>query len=611
MVALARQVRVSHHRCGEMIIIVYSETNAALIENNLGKSEYSYYFVLKEFLPLLRRLGKVIIVTDPNRDVDVIYHDAMRNSESCVFLSFSPPHQTPLNLVCPTVPVFAWEFDTIPFETWFGERFQDWRFVLNKLGRAITHSTFSAQIVRAAMGPDFPISSIPAPVWDRFSRLRSRWKREPVAHGINLDIKGNMIDSRTINLSIYSPGARRTSCKNKLPSDATIFSASRRIQIDGVVYTSIFNPLDYRKNYFDMLCAFCLVFRDVKDATLIFKIVHSEPNRAIDDILETLYKLTPFKCRVILIDSFLSDTDYELLAIATTYVVNASNGEGQCLPLMEYMSYGKPAISPRHTAMKDYITTNNAFVIDSSPEPTSWPHDPRAAYRTLRQRIDFESLMRAYRESYHVAKNAPERYAAMSKQAWQALKRHCSQELTLERMRAFLATPAQAASTNQDYGDVKGQDAAFYSFGSVIDFVTSIESRRYLSAGWSGTEISLGVWSEGPLAELVFHVNPSPTGSLLLRANLSAFLAATHTDLQVDVSANGIDVARWVFNLAHPEATSHSWREASLPIEIASNNQIRVKLRIDDPKSPWQLGLSMDRRLLGVMIHELSMSLVR
>ena len=58
----------------------------------------------------------------------------------------------PLGLACPTIPVFAWEFDSIPTETWFGEPFQDWRYVLKKTGRAITHSKFAVGAVRAAMG---------------------------------------------------------------------------------------------------------------------------------------------------------------------------------------------------------------------------------------------------------------------------------------------------------------------------------------------------------------------------------------------------------------------------------------------------------------------------
>jgi hypothetical protein len=44
-----------------MVISVYSETNAALIERNLGESEYSYYFVLKAFLRIPEQIGRVVL----------------------------------------------------------------------------------------------------------------------------------------------------------------------------------------------------------------------------------------------------------------------------------------------------------------------------------------------------------------------------------------------------------------------------------------------------------------------------------------------------------------------------------------------------------------------
>src|SRR4051812_48041485 len=149
-----------------MVILVHSETTTALIEQNLGGSEYSYYFVLKAFHPVLEQIGRVIIVSDPN-EADAIYQRATEEGEECVFFSFAPPHRASFHLACPTIPVIAWEYDTIPSETWNGERHQDWRFVLNKFGRAITLSNFSANAIRSAMGPDFPVASIPAPIYGR------------------------------------------------------------------------------------------------------------------------------------------------------------------------------------------------------------------------------------------------------------------------------------------------------------------------------------------------------------------------------------------------------------------------------------------------------------
>ena len=112
-----------------MLIIIHSETNQHTITQNLGRSEYSYYFVLKEYRPVLERLGRVVEVSDPQTEVDALYRDALSRGESCVFLSFSPPHRTSVNFTCPTLPVFAWEFSTIPNEPFAGDPLNDWRTV--------------------------------------------------------------------------------------------------------------------------------------------------------------------------------------------------------------------------------------------------------------------------------------------------------------------------------------------------------------------------------------------------------------------------------------------------------------------------------------------------
>ncbi|AIY42856.1 Glycosyltransferase [Collimonas arenae] len=423
-----------------MIIIIYSDTNAGSIVSNLGLPEYSYYFVLKEFRPVLEQLGIVVTVSDPEREVDDIYRSAKAHGESCVFLSFSPPHKTAVGLVCPTVPVFAWEFSTLPNEVWLGEPRHDWRYVFDKVGSAITHSAYTANSVRQAMTPEFLVAAIPAPVWDRFAALREKLSIANYPDGVDLLVAGTVIDSRTVDLSPYSVPLRRYPKPDLVRPPALAKREPVKVHIDGVVYTSVFNPYDGRKNWYDMISAFCWAFRDVEEATLVLKLTHNDVKIGIDNLLENVYKLTPFKCRVLLIHGYLSDADYEKLVSATTYILNTSHGEGQCLPLMEFMSCGKPAIAPRNTAMADYIDSDNAFVLDSNTEPSHWPHDPRQAYRTLRYRIDWGTLLAAYKESYRVAKQDPARYWQMADHAVQRLQQHCSHAVVKERLESFLAS---------------------------------------------------------------------------------------------------------------------------------------------------------------------------
>ena len=146
-----------------MKFLVYSEINADNISHSLGLPDYSYYFVLRDFKSVLEMLGEVIVIGDPALEVDHHYDMATANREACVFLSFTPPHNTCLGLRCPTIPVFAWEFDSIPNEHWLNDPRQDWCHVLKTCGSAITHSELTVRAVKEKLGADFPIISIPSP----------------------------------------------------------------------------------------------------------------------------------------------------------------------------------------------------------------------------------------------------------------------------------------------------------------------------------------------------------------------------------------------------------------------------------------------------------------
>jgi len=214
---------------------------------------------------------------------------------------------------------------------------------------------------------------------------------------------------------------------------------SRRITLDGVMYASVFNPFDGRKNWIDMVTAFCSVFRETSDALLVLKFVHDSNDSAAEMLLSMLYRLQPFKCRVLALRSYLSKEDYEELIKATSYYVNTSHGEGQCLPLMEFMSCGKPAIAPNTSALQDYIDEKVAFVVKSGREPTHWQHDPRRLFRATQSRLDWASLLLAYRESYRVAKEDPSRYDELSRACVSRLQSHCSSEVVKRELTRFLS----------------------------------------------------------------------------------------------------------------------------------------------------------------------------
>jgi hypothetical protein len=108
------------------------------------------------------------------------------------------------------------------------------------------------------------------------------------------------------------------------------------------------------------------------------------------------------------------------------------------------MSAGKPAVAPDHTAMAEYVSASNSFVVNSWREPGHWPHDPRLVLRCHRYRIDWESLCTAYLSSWRVAIDSPGRYRSMSLRASKALKNFCSADVVAARIDAFLGVATAA-----------------------------------------------------------------------------------------------------------------------------------------------------------------------
>ncbi|MGY1888151.1 glycosyltransferase [Pseudomonas sp. SDT291_1_S447] len=528
-----------------MNFILYSDVNERSISQSLGRAEYSYYFVLKAYRPVLESLGRVHVVASV-AEVDPLYLQLLQDGQECLFLSFAPPHKTPIGLQCPMVCVIAWEYDSIPSEYAEHDVRQDWRQTLARHGRVITLSTHTAQAIRRSLGEDFPVLVLPTPLWERFAQVRRDYPSVPVNPGTTLQIKGCIIDSRALGLSadgliapilneqealtpspveevpeptpeppppltlrrrafitkhylyegykaVATPSQHRTlfllkhnlrlwyreavsdllpaaSRENRPELSEPVPSAAAesevpeltehpqallpdtrenaRIDVSGVVYVSVFNPEDGRKNWHHLITAFCWAMRDVEDATLVLKITQNDLSSYYVHLITLLSQLSPFACRVVVLHGYLEDEEFARLYGAASFYVNASRCEGLCLPLMEFMSCARPVIAPDHTAMRDYIDERVGFIVKSSREPTIWPEDVRILYRTLRHRPDWGSLKAAYEDSYAMAKNHPQAYQAMAIAANERMREYCGFAPLQQRVAAFFGLEANRAITS-------------------------------------------------------------------------------------------------------------------------------------------------------------------
>lgn len=510
-----------------MKLVVWSRFSKSTIAGAIGEPEYSYYFVLKEFIPLLERIGSVLLVEDEDVAASQ-YEELCRSGEDCVFLKFTAPHNIGSSGLGKAVPVFAWEFDTIPTEAWDGNNYNNWSMVLEQCGAAITHSGFTVEAVKKALGAKFPVIAIPAPVWDRcadaraaladklenlfgrrilefwgvvcdskdidFERLISEYLEEkqskesqhepesapalsetaPKSLRIRLGMAKNLLIqiyrecvadllplflrsgiSKAVHFVkplyrfvLKKPGAQ--GLEVDVETERTDQDRANMLEISGVVYTSIFNPADGRKNWETMLSAFCWAFRDKEDATLVIKVSSNQIVFFSDQVTTMLRRLRPFKCRIVIIKAFLEPDQYQRLLASSSYYVNTSYGEGQCLPLMEFLSSGIPALAPANSAMADYMSDEVGFVIESRPEPTQWQHDPRRMLRALHYKADWLSTVKAFESSYQLIREDVESYREMSHVAAARMKEHCSIDVLKGPLQEFLRKHGSAVNAARD-----------------------------------------------------------------------------------------------------------------------------------------------------------------
>ena len=246
-------------------------------------------------------------------------------------------------------------------------------------------------------------------------------------------------DPRTMGIGVASLSILTEEAGGALSSDDVKAADFKSLHLQGVVYTALVEPADRKDCWKDIILAFCLALRREHNANLILVVERTDLLTYINDLLELWCKLTAFDCRIIAVQGVLNTAERSALIEASSFIVNNASAESYCQSLMDFMSCGIPAIAPNHTAMKDYISSENAFVVESNSEPCSWPDDLEGRYNTLCYRPNWESLLQAFENSFTVANKSPDTYEAMSKAAICAQKVYCSLDSTSSQLRDFLA----------------------------------------------------------------------------------------------------------------------------------------------------------------------------
>jgi glycosyltransferase involved in cell wall biosynthesis len=213
------------------------------------------------------------------------------------------------------------------------------------------------------------------------------------------------------------------------------------LTLGGVLFNSIFNLGDRRKNHVDLLSAYLLAFKDRDDVTLVIKLA-TNPTREHHEvnIFKHMYHSLHIqhRCRLVLITDFLTDEQMAELMRVTTFYVNTSKAEGACLPLQQSLAAGRPSIAPDHTSMADFMDDQIGFIIRTNPEPTYWPHDPEQRTETFWNRMVWSDLRDHMLAAVEMVEDDPARYREMAEAARAKMAGYASRGVVEEALREAL-----------------------------------------------------------------------------------------------------------------------------------------------------------------------------
>ena len=381
-----------------------------------GKAHYSYKIAAKKFLDLLRKnhfeLYEIIRPEMYKHEISFNYIPHFDKNGNNIHLIFKPiEHINPLKK-SKNIGVFAWEFDKINEEDINGNPFMNQKRMLGLLDEIWVPASFTRDVLKKY---GFENSYfIPAPI----AEPTDLYEKETL-----WDLIGNMISVKLHSAPV-----------NEKP----LLPVKENIDISKInkTYFAILNPWDYRKNFPNLLKTFMEFASNHKDVLFIVKVIIDNKTTFLNNINEILYLNLGYKNlksdNVIMISEYIPEKILFSIMKKVDYYYNLSFAEGQFLPILESMVVGTVPISPDKTAMQDYITEENAFVIPSKLAPA----DPRsnAFFREdfMWYEPDLNEAIRQLEASYNVSE---EEYNKKAQKAKEKVKEVYGEDVILNKIK--------------------------------------------------------------------------------------------------------------------------------------------------------------------------------
>jgi hypothetical protein len=138
--------------------------------------------------------------------------------------------------------------------------------------------------------------------------------------------------------------------------------------------------------------------------------------------------------------------------------------------------------------------------------------------------------------------------------------------------------------------------------GECVVFGEGTDGERLLAGGWSWPDAS-GVWTDGDRARLDLELKADPLSDAVVVLDVVPFLTPEHAELTVDVRSLDTQIAHHVFR--HDDVEGRL--VLRLPPSVRDDRgRVVVDFHLDEPASPFDLGMSSDERRLGLHLNSLT-----
>lgn len=166
----------------------------------------------------------------------------------------------------------------------------------------------------------------------------------------------------------------------------------------------------------------------------------------------------------------------------------------------------------------------------------------------------------------------------------------------------FSWDPASWEPTYREYTSdgVKNIPPPMFPLGSVIHFENGGNAGQYLEVGWSNAENKFR-WTDGHVAVFACTM-PKPETDIILNMTFAPFL-------QADMKCQNMSIWMNKHKLQDFSLTSNTNQLfIVIPRDCFEENIQKITFELPDAASPSNLGISNDRRTLGIAVRTLSMS---